>query len=142
MAEKKLFRFVDTSDAEGIRINCTEFFVVRETKCFYFVVSSWEYNMMKMNTGWQPSRIRKVGKNSIRAHCYLDKKKALNSYLAMKKKQAFYSEFNLSVANQVLEHFKNESDEVAQTKLETESKMNVPIYCGKPEFFENIGWYE
>lgn len=103
------FRFDDSIHrSDRIQINKTEFFTIRETDCYFYVVEKSlaerivETKGLILNNNLFKGGIRKVGKNAYKSYCHRDVNAALDAFFKRKEKQLFYASFNQSRSSQIL----------------------------------------
>ena len=92
------YRYIDGMyEYVGLEINCVKYYPIRETKCFYFVVDSFEFSALKRHPS-RKCRVRKIGKNATRSYCKPTKIEALASFKYRKEKQILLCSQSLNQA--------------------------------------------
>lgn len=86
------YRYRDAVDHTGLLLIEERFYPIRETKCFYFILPEWKYNIYKRGSmqGYAKTA-RRVSKKGLRRKCYPSKEQAFESYLIRKKKQIWHA---------------------------------------------------
>ena len=121
------YRYDDHMLEGGVEVRVSEFYPIRETPCFYMVVSEWQ----KFALSVQPNRKvkpKRVSKNSLRRYCYPTKAEALKSYKKRKLAQIGHAELALAKANQALAAI-NENTQEFDT-----------LDCGRPDYWDCLNF--
>jgi len=136
----KHYRFAESYDARGAYIYLITFTAVSETRCGYWVVEDSKLAPFAPGTENFERRARKyrrfVHKSSARRYCYPDKRDALASFCARKRRQIMHATMTLQLAKCVLQiATEAKSDDAATEEI---GSFMAPFYCGQPEFIDSI----
>lgn len=121
------YRYRTTLGPEGVKLVLEEFFVVRETECFYWVAPlRWS----GMDQQWLEQNARKIRKGALVSHCYPDKSAALRSFKQRQAHRIRHAKSSLSQA------------ELALAAIGEREQVPDKLNCGQDAYTSNLLWVE
>ena len=115
-------------DELSLNLILVKMYPIRETRCFYFCVSEWDYRIISNNVDDRMRRTKKISKDGIRRIAYESKELALKSYLKRKQSQNWHAEQALQRSQLAVNYLKG---------VDT-NDLSDKVNMGKCEFYENL----
>lgn len=117
------YRYSDYHYEDGVRVELRKFYSVRETKCCHYVVSEWNFKLMKRCDLEKLSKcectfvtVKRVMKGALRTYCNENKELALHSFEKIKLSQLHHAQTAISKATLSLRKISSMSaDEIGES---------------------------
>jgi hypothetical protein len=135
-----LYRYEDEVDEKGVHICERRYYVIGETPLCWYVVPEFCHEMYAGSkpgsyghTALMKARKRVYQVQGRISHCYLDKKRALSSFMARKKWQLRHLALSQSRATLSLQRLK---------EIDFNDIPPGIIDCGHDEYTQELNWSE
>jgi hypothetical protein len=125
------YRYREENGEDGVTLICDCFAVIKETPRGYWVIRE-----IYAGGYWGPGTLKKyrkfVLKDSVRRHCYPERKDALDSYRIRKLRQIGHLKLSLASVEQ--------AHQKVVELLAANTIPDLDVACGKPEYFNQFNW--
>ena len=123
------YRYSNYGSEDGVTVKLSRFYPIRETECFYYVVSENTLIQDGSRTYSENPKLTKIGKDSLRGYCHITKERALKSFKVRQNHRIWHANYSLAIAEQSL---------LVLDQIEAGDFDYLDV--GKPEFFNDVNW--
>lgn len=127
----KHYRYSDAIHEDGFYLHLHTLFAIRETNCFYFCLTDFDYNLHRMGQD-RSKYARRISKGGVVRYAYPTKKDALHHYKMRKQSQLRRAKDTLLRSSYAIKKLEN------VINIETVKSYGQDLVkLGKPEFINN-----